>query len=62
MALLSLNKTANGISVFNFKSIFFCKLIIYGDAKGIMSYEIRMNNKVEVAYGTTTEVAFYKRY
>ena len=62
MALISLNKTANGISVFNFKSIFFCKLIIYGDAKGLISYEIRMNNKVEVAYGTTTEVAFYKRY
>lgn len=62
MALLSLNKTANGLSVFNFKSIFFCKLIIYGDTKGLMSYEIRMNNKVGVAYGTTTEVTFYKRY
>jgi hypothetical protein len=62
MALLSLNKTANGLSVFNFKSIFFCKLIIYGVTKGLMSYEIRMNNKVGVAYGTATEVTFYKRY
>ena len=55
MALLSLNKTANGLSVFNFKSIFFCKLIIYGVTKGLMSYEIRKNNKVGVAYGTATE-------
>ena len=62
MALLSLNKTANGLSVFNFKSIFFCKLIIYGVTKGLMSNEIRMNNKVGVAYGTATEVTFYKRY
>ena len=38
----------------------YCKFFIYGDTKGIMNDEIRIYNKVGLAYGTTTEVAYIK--
>ena len=38
----------------------YCKFLIYGDTKGEMSNRIRIYNKVGLAYGTLTDVAYIK--
>ena len=39
----------------------YCKFLMYGDLKGEMSDRIRIYNKVGLAYGTLTDVAYIKR-
>ena len=38
----------------------YCKFLMYGDLKGEMSDRIRIYNKVGLAYGTLTDVAYIK--
>lgn len=38
----------------------YCKFFIYGDKKGVMTPEIRIFNKVGIAYGTLTDVAYIR--
>jgi len=38
----------------------YCKFLMYGDLKGEMSNRIRIYNKVGLAYGTLTDVAYIK--
>lgn len=38
----------------------YCKFFIYGDKKGVMTPEIRIFNKVGLAYGTLTDVAYIR--
>ena len=38
----------------------YSKFFIYGDKKGEMNDEIRISNKVGMAYGTLTDVAYIK--
>ncbi len=38
----------------------YCKFLMYGDLKGEMSDQIRIYNKVGLAFGTLTDVAYIK--
>jgi len=38
----------------------YCKFFIYGDQKGLMTNKTRVFNKIGMAYGTTTDVAYIK--
>jgi len=38
----------------------YCKFLMYGDLKGEMSNRIRIYNKVGLAYGTLTDIAYIK--
>ena len=38
----------------------YCKFLMYGDLKGEMSNQIRIYNKVGLAFGTLTDVAYIK--
>jgi hypothetical protein len=38
----------------------YCKFLMYGDLKGEISNRIRIYNKVGLAYGTLTDVAYIK--
>ena len=38
----------------------YCKFFIYGDQKGLITDKTRIFNKVGLAYGTTTDVAYIK--
>lgn len=38
----------------------YCKFFIYGDQRGLMTDKTRIYNKVGLAYGTTTDVAYIK--
>ena len=56
------NPTEIEIPFYDRKTYFdsYCKFFIYGDLKGVMSDEIRIYNKVGLAYGTTTDVAYIR--
>ena len=59
-----MSRTPNEVTIpFYDREIFFdsyCKFFIYGDKKGEMTNNIRIYNKVGLAYGTTTDVAYVK--
>ena len=59
-----MSRTPNEVTIpFYDREIFFdsyCKFFIYGDKKGEMTNNIRIYNKVGLAYGTATDVAYVK--
>lgn len=59
-----MSRTPNEVTIpFYDRETFFdsyCKFFIYGDKKGEMTTNIRIYNKVGLAYGTTTDVAYVK--
>jgi beta-lactamase class A len=59
---MSRNPTEVKIPFYNRDKYFdsYCKFFIYGDTKGLMNDEIRIYNKVGLAYGTTTDVAYIR--
>ena len=59
---MSRNPTEIKIPFYNRKKYFdsYCKFFLYGDTKGLMNDEIRIYNKVGLAYGTTTDVAYIR--
>ena len=59
---MSRNPTEVKIPFYNRDEYFdsYCKFFIYGDTKGLMNDEIRIYNKVGLAYGTTTDVAYIR--
>lgn len=59
---MSRNPTEIKIPFYNREKYFdsYCKFFLYGDTKGLMNDEIRIYNKVGLAYGTTTDVAYIR--
>jgi len=59
---MSRNPTEIKIPFYNRDKYFdsYCKFFIYGDTEGLMNDEIRIYNKVGLAYGTTTDVAYIR--
>ena len=59
-----MSRTPNEVTIpFYDRETFFdsyCKFFIYGDKKGEMTNNIRIYNKVGLAYGTATDVAYVK--
>ena len=59
-----MSRTPNEVTIpFYDRETFFdsyCKFFIYGDKKGEMTNNIRIYNKVGLAYGTTTDLAYVK--